>query len=216
MEILYDDNMITVCVKEPLVLSEKSADGKDILSLLDTYYKENGQDATAYPLHRLDFGVGGVMVFAKSREAAAKMSEQIQKDKLDKQYLAVVIGKPENDRGTYRDLLFKDSKKNKSFVVQRKRSGVREASLDYELIKTAEKDTLTLSLVRIKLHTGRSHQIRVQFSSRKTPLYGDRKYGAKEGNAIALWSYHLAFSHPQTNEMMIFEKNPSQGIWELF
>lgn len=216
MEILYDDNYITVCVKEPLMLSEKSPDGNDILSHLDKYYAESRQNATAYPLHRLDFGVGGVMVFAKSRDAAAKMSELIQKGKLDKQYLAVVIGKPEKNFGTYRDLLFKDSKKNKSFVVQRKRSGVREASLDYEVIKTAEKDTLTLSLVRIRLHTGRSHQIRVQFSSRKTPLYGDRKYGAKAGNSIALWSYRLAFTHPQTNELMLFEKSPPKGVWDMF
>ncbi len=216
MEILYDDNYITVCVKEPMTLSEKSDSGDDILSKLDAYYKENEQAASAYPLHRLDFGVGGVMVFAKNREAAAKMSALIQEGKLDKQYYAVISGKPSEEKGTYRDLLFKDSKKNKSFVVDRKRAGVREAVLDYELVNTKVISGEELSLVRIKLHTGRSHQIRVQFSSRKTPLYGDRKYGAKLGDAIALWSCSLSFPHPKTKIITKIEKEPQGGVWDNF
>lgn len=216
MEILYDDKYITLCIKDPKLLSEKSENGQDILTMLDEYYSISNQNAKAFPLHRLDFGVGGVMVFAKSSESAAKMSALIQNGGLVKEYMAVVCGNPGENSGTYRDLLFKDSKKNKSFVVTKKRTGVKEAVLDYELTNTKETADGNFSLVRIRLHTGRSHQIRVQFSSRNIPLYGDRKYGAKQGKEIALWSYRLSFTHPYTKDSLVFEKIPHGEIWEMF
>lgn len=216
MEILYDDKYITLCVKNPKLLSERSENGQDILTKLDEYYVDSNQNAKAFPLHRLDFGVGGVMVFAKSSEAAAKMSALIQNGTLIKEYMAVTFGVPEEREGTYRDYLFKDSKKNKSFVVTKKRAGVKEAVLDYEVTGTRETDKGTLSLVKIRLHTGRSHQIRVQFSSRNMPLYGDKKYGAGSGKEIALWSYRLSFTHPYTKKELVFTKIPTGEIWELF
>lgn len=216
MKILYDDKHISVCIKDPMLLSEKSSSGNDILSKLDAYYKESGQSAKAYPLHRLDFGVGGVMVFAKSPQSAAKISAEIQQGRLEKHYLAIVSGAPEENEGVYNDLLFKDSKKNKVFVVDRKRAGVREAKLEYKVVDTKDIDKTKLSLVKIRLYTGRSHQIRVQFASRHTPLYGDRKYGAKQGNNIALWSHKLKFTHPATKEELEFESFPKTGIWDMF
>ena len=216
MEILYDDNYITVCVKEPMMLSEKSSTGNDIISALDEYYNQSGQSANAYPIHRLDFGVGGVMVFAKSHEAAAKMSALIADGALEKEYLAVVSGRPQEENGIYEDLLFKDSKKNKSFVVKRKRAGVRDAKLAYKVIDSETIDGEAFSLVRIKLYTGRSHQIRVQFSSSNMPLYGDRKYGSKTGNDIALWSFRLVIMHPKTRERMEFSKLPEADIFTCF
>ncbi|MBO7148252.1 MAG: RluA family pseudouridine synthase [Clostridia bacterium] len=213
MKILYDDKDITVCIKDPDLLSEKSENGADILTKLEEHF---GGEFTFFPLHRLDFGVGGTMVFAKNKKAAAKMSEMVANREMSKEYLAVVTGVPEESTGIYRDLLFKDSKKNKSFVVDRKRAGVKEASLEYEVTQSREINGEVFSLVKIKLHTGRSHQIRVQFSSRKMPLYGDRKYGAKTGSDIALWSYRLTFNHPSSGETVKFSKLPTGGIWDEF
>ena len=216
MEILHDDKHITVCIKVPGLLSEKSESGNDILTVLDEHYKSNGQAAKAYSLHRLDHGVGGVMVFSKTHASAAKMSALIAEGKLEKEYLAVVFGKPEKSEGVFEDLLFKDSKKNKSFVVNRKRAGVREAKLSYVTLDTQTIDSELYSLVRIKLYTGRSHQIRVQFSSRKLPLYGDRKYGAPKGRDIALWSHKLTFTHPFTGKEIVISALPEGGIWDEF
>ena len=216
MKILYDDNYITVCIKPPALLSEKSDTGNDIISALENFYLANSYPAEIYPLHRLDRGVGGVMVFAKGRDAAAKMSALIANGALEKEYLAIVTGVPDKQSGIYEDLLFKDSRKNKSFVVDRKRAGVREAKLSYRVIETKSIDAKTFSLVKIKLYTGRSHQIRVQFSSRKMPLYGDRKYGSSNGRDIALFSYRLAFTHPITDEKIEIKSIPQGDIWESF
>ncbi len=216
MDILYNDRDITVCIKEPSLLSEKSTNGADVLTKLEKHLSENGESSAVFPLHRLDFGVGGTMAFAKNKLAAAKMSELIAARKMDKEYLAVLIGVPKEINGTFDDLLFKDSHKNKSFVVDRERAGVKRALLEYTLIKTAEHNDVTLSLVKIRLHTGRSHQIRVQFSHRKLPLYGDRKYGAKSGKEIALWSYKLSFIHPKTGKELKFSSLPEGEIWKIF
>lgn len=213
MKILYDDKDVTVCIKDPDLLSEKSENGADILTKLEEHF---GEKSTFFPLHRLDFGVGGTMVFAKNKKAAAKMSEIIANRQMAKEYLAVVAGSPEESTGTYCDLLFKDSRKNKSFVVDRKRAGVKEASLEYEALECREIDGEVFSLVKIKLHTGRSHQIRVQFSHRKMPLYGDRKYGSKVGSDIALWSYRLTFNHPVSGEEMSISSLPTGDIWDRF
>ena len=158
-------------------------------------------------VHRLDRPVGGVMVFAKTKKSAAHISKQIQENTFKKTYLAIADGIIEKKQGIYKDLLFKDSKKNRSYVVKRVRKGVREASLEYEIIKQME----SKSMVQVLLHTGRTHQIRVQFASRNMPLVGERKYSELDDPCeIALWSYRIAFAHPKTGEKMEFTHQPPE------
>ncbi len=203
--ILYEDRAVVVCIKPPALLSQ-AGNGEDILQVLGRQV-----DCTLYPVHRLDRGVGGVMVFAKTSKAAAALSTAIQKREFEKEYLCVVRGRPAEDSGVYKDLLLHDKARNKTFVVDRIRGGVKDASLEYRVL--AERDGL--SLIRVKLHTGRTHQIRVQFSSRKTPLVGDGKYGGGSGQ-ISLWSFHLAFPHPNTGKLLSFSHLPEGDVWQQF
>ncbi len=214
IKILYEDKHITVCVKPPLVLSqqdEKRSD--DMVSLLSKQTKVQHKC-----VHRLDFGVGGTMVYAKNDTSAAKLSCSIQNGSFEKEYLAVIHGVPQEKSGIYKDLLFKDSRKNKSFVVDRIRKGVKEAILEYRVLDTKKTEKGILSLIRIKLHTGRTHQIRVQFASRKTPLYGDGKYGSSTNEKItALWSYKTTFPHPLTKREVLFKSLPDTDFpWNTF
>ena len=158
------------------------------------------------------------MVYAKTDTAASVLSRQIQNKELQKEYLAVVFGCPTEKSGIYKDLLFKDSSKNKSYVVDRMRKGVKEASLEYNVLDSKETEKGLMSLTWIRLHTGRTHQIRVQFSSRKTPLYGDGKYGSKTNEkTTALWSYRLSFNHPVTNKPLSFTSHPDGSFpWCAF
>ncbi len=214
IKILYEDKNITVCVKPPLILSQQDEKGSaDMVSLLSAQTKVQHKC-----VHRLDFGVGGTMVYAKNDVAASKLSAAIQNRSFEKEYLAVIYGIPQEKSGTYKDLLFKDSKKNKSYVVDRVRKGVKEASLEYRLLDTKETEKGPLSLVWIKLHTGRTHQIRVQFASRKTPLLGDGKYGSRTNEKVtALWSYRTTFPHPLTQKNLSFESLPDNHFpWNLF
>ena len=176
MEILFEDRDIVVCVKPAGLDSEHelpAALGNSI-----------------YTVHRLDKNVGGVMVYAKNKEAAAELSKQIQNGQMVKEYFALVEGTPPEE-GVLEDLLFKDSKKNKVFVVDRQRAGVKAAKLAYKRLTAGER-----SLVRVRLYTGRSHQIRVQFASRGFPLVGDKKYGARgKEKEIGLFSCCLTFEH---------------------
>ncbi len=201
MKILFEDESIIVCIKERGIISQSdSAGGISMITEL-----EKRCNCKIFPLHRLDKEVGGVMVYAKTKSAAAGLSKDIQEHKFIKEYIALIHGTPENSRGEMRDLLFKDSKKNKSYVVKRERKGVKEALLDYELLESNN----GFSKVLIKLHTGRTHQIRVQFAFRKMPLCGDKKYGAKdESNTIGLWSYRITFNHPITGESLSFSEIP--------
>ena len=197
--ILHEDRDIVVCVKPVGTLSEKG--GMPEILVQSCAAKE------IYTVHRLDRAVGGVMVYAKTAEAAAKLSAAMGAGDFKKQYQAVVHGRPAEDSGVMRDLLFKDSAKNKSYVVKRMRKGVKEAELEYSVIESRA----DMSLVKITLHTGRSHQIRVQFSSRKMPLVGDVKYGSSRKDCnIALWSASLAFPHPKSGERMCFSANPPE------
>ena len=166
--ILYLDNAILVCVNPAGILSQGAPEGGTDLPVLLSR-QCGGQ---VYPIHRLDRGVGGVMVYARTKPAAGALSRAVQLGALKKEYLCIVSGGPEAAEGIYRDLLFHDSTRNKTFVVQRLRKGVKEASLSYRVLDTSG----NRSLVRIQLHTGRTHQIRVQFASRGMPLLGDRKY----------------------------------------
>lgn len=207
MEILFEDKDILVCIKPVGLLSQSDAKGgASMISLLQEH-----TGSTVYPLHRLDREVGGVMVYAKTKTAAAELSKDIAEHNFKKEYLALVHGIPERSCGEMRDLLFKDSRKNKSFVVKRIRKGVKEAILEYEVLNSKN----GLSLVKVLLHTGRTHQIRVQFASRKMPLVDDRKYGASDDfENIGLWSYKITFNHPKTKEKLSFEKMPQNFMAE--
>ena len=192
MQILYDDKEIAVCIKPVGVDSEQ-----EMPQLL-----ENALHCQIYPLHRLDKNVGGVMVFAKTKAAAAKFSQLIQQGEMVKEYVAMVHGTPP-ENGDWQDLLFKDSRKNKVFVVKRQRAGVKSARLEFNRLTAGEE-----SLVHIRLHTGRSHQIRVQFSSRGYPLVGDHKYGSKaQATAPMLHSCKITF--PYKGQLCTFENYPS-------
>lgn len=219
IDILYEDKDLIVCIKPVGVLSQPGLEeGEDMLALLSSYFSDKVETALAGLVHRLDRNVGGLMVFSKNKLANSKLSKEIQEQNFHKEYLAVVHNEPEEKEGIYKDLLFKDSRKNKSFVVQRVRKGVKEASLEYKVLESVETEKGRLSLVKIRLHTGRTHQIRVQFASRKTPLIGDGKYGSKDNNCeIGLWSYRLVFKHPnKKKDIDITKETPNVYPWNLF
>lgn len=198
MEIIFQDKDIVVAIKPPEILSQGDERGR--ANAVDILKEMTGSEI--FPVHRLDKGVGGVMVFAKNARAAAELSKQVSERTMEKTYLAVVHGEIAENSGRLEDMLFFDRGKNKSFVVKRERRGVKKAALDYECLSKGEGK----SLVRVKLITGRTHQIRVQFSSRGYPLYGDRRYGARdEEKNIALLSKEISFLHPKTGERMTFE-----------
>ena len=192
MEILYSDRDIIVCVK-PVGLDSEHA----VPEALKADFPGD-----IFPIHRLDLNVGGVMVYARTKPAAASLSKAVQEGTLIKEYRAIVHGTPE-DSGDWEDLLWKDPKKNKVFVVRRVRGGVKKAHLTYtRLFASAE-----YSEVLVRLYTGRTHQIRVQFASRGFPLLGDHKYGARDAHkAPLLFSYRLTF--PYKNKSLIFSKEP--------
>lgn len=206
MEILFEDNDILVCIKPQGIVSQSDEKCESMITLLQEHTGN-----TVYPLHRLDREVGGVMVYAKNHFAASVLSKDIAQHKFKKEYMALVHGKPEETCGEMRDLLFKDSRKNKSYVVKRIRKGVKEALLEYYVINSKD----GLSLVKVLLHTGRTHQIRVQFASRKMSLAGDKKYGADDDfKNIGLWSYKITFNHPKTKQTLEFEKTPQNFMGE--
>lgn len=191
MELLFSDQAIVVCVKPVGLDSEHELPAalKEIL----------GGDL--FPIHRLDKNVGGVMVFARTKQAAASLSKAVQEGTMVKEYVAMVHGTPP-ETGDWADFLFKDSRKNKVFVVKKERKGVKQARLEFRRLREGE-----TSLVRIRLHTGRSHQIRVQFASRGLPLVGDHKYGSHDQvTAPMLYSCKLTF--PYRGETRSFEKLP--------
>ena len=191
MELLYSDNQILVCVKPVGLDSEMEVPNalKEILG------------GEIFPIHRLDKNVGGVMVYARTKQAAASLSKAVQEGAMMKEYVAKVHGTPP-ESGDWEDLLWKDSNKNKVFVVKRQRAGVKKARLEFRRLSAGEE-----SLVRVRLHTGRSHQIRVQFSSRGFPLVGDHKYGARDDRkAPMLFSCRLTF--PYQGQSRSFEKLP--------
>lgn len=191
MEILFSNRDIVLCVKPVGLDSEIQMPA----ALKETLGGE------IYPVHRLDKNVGGVMIFARTQAAAASLSKAIQEGKLIKEYVALVHGNPP-ESGDWEDLLWKDSRKNKVFVVKRMRGGVKKARLEFTRLTSGEE-----SLVRIRLHTGRSHQIRVQFASRGYPLVGDHKYGARDNvPAPMLFSCKLTFPHK--GKLLEFEKLP--------
>ena len=209
----FEDENIIICVKPAGVLSQFSEKDENMISILNEYFEKSEKNCQAYPVHRLDRETSGLIVYAKNSRAAAKLSEQIAKNEIKKRYFAVIKGSPEEKSGVLKDLLFRDKQKNKSYVVKRKRGGVKEASLEYEVIGESD----GMSLVDILLHTGRTHQIRVQFSSRKMPLFGDGRYGGGGGN-LALFAHTLEFCHPVSGERMVFSEKPDMTVdpWNMF
>lgn len=208
MKILYNDKDICVCVKPVGVDSES-----EFPKLLEGELGES-----VYPVHRLDKAVGGVMVYAKTKEAAGVLSREVSERKIIKEYFCVVSGKPLKDEDILEDLLYRDKAKGKTYVVDRMRKGVKDAKLEYKVCESKVTDAGTISLLRVKLYTGRTHQIRVQFASRKLPLLGDRRYGGdKSVKDIALFSARLAFCHPITNEPLDFNELPEKVFpWNEF
>ncbi len=210
MEVLYLDEDILVCIKPPRVLSTDEPGGVPELAR-----QELGQpEADVRTVHRLDRVVSGVMVLARSAQAASELSRQIREGSFQKEYMAVIHGSPAQDQGQLRDLLYRDKARRMTMVAQEPGKGIQEALLDYQVLGRRE----GLSLVKIRLHTGRTHQIRVQFASRGMPLVGERKYSTLEDDCqIALWSHALGFVHPTTGKPMSIRKQPSREYpWELF
>ena len=172
-----------------------------------------GERHTVRTVHRLDRVVSGLMVLARNAGAASELSRQIRENEFEKEYMAVIHGVPENPSGTLRDLLGRDKARRMTYVAREPGKGIQEAVLDYRVLASRD----GLSRVRIRLHTGRTHQIRVQFASRGMPLVGERKYDTREDPCeIALWSCRLAFNHPKTGERMEFYHDPPEVYpWDI-
>ena len=195
MEILYSDRDLAVCIK-PVGLDSEAQVPAELKQQLGGEF---------FPVHRLDLNVGGVMVYARNQKTAAELSRAVQQGAMVKEYVAMVHGTPP-ESGDWEDLLWKDSRKNKVFAVKRMRGGVKKARLEFTRLTAGE-----TSLVRVRLHTGRSHQIRVQFSSRGFPLVGDHKYGSRdERTAPLLWSCRLTF--PRRGKPCVFEALPDWAV----
>ena len=191
MDILYSDHNIAVIIK-PVGLDSEQEIPAAITQALG---------GEVFPIHRLDKNVGGVMVYARTKTAAASLSKAVQEGLMIKEYVALVHGMPP-EAGDWEDFLFKDSRKNKVFVVKRERKGVKKARLEFKRLSEGEN-----SLVHVRLHTGRSHQIRVQFASRGFPLVGDHKYGSRDGaTAPKLFSCRLTF--PYRGTTVVYEALP--------
>ncbi len=219
LNVLYEDNHIIVVEKIVNIPSQADKTGDiDMLTVIKNYLKEKyNKPGNVYLglVHRLDRPVGGVMVFAKTSKAAGRLSESIRVKEFEKKYLVVVNGKVTPTKGTFEDYLLKNEKKNMSKVVPEKTKNSKYANLDYEVLKYNEE--INLSVVKVHIHTGRHHQIRVQFSSRDHSIYGDQKYGGRgHGKQIALWAYSLGFPHPITKEKMEFKVLPEiNGTWKI-
>ena len=214
LHIVFEDKYLLLCVKPVGVLSEDSESGASMPRLLCAHYSALRQPNYIATVHRLDKITGGLMIFSRRREVTGKLIAAVAAHQVEKEYLAVLRDHPEEKEAELTDLLFRDAAKNKSYVVKRMRKGVREAKLSYRVLAETEE----LTLVRVRLHTGRTHQIRVQFASRGLPLLGDIRYGSKDPKCTAsLWSYRLALTHPLTGEKIdVCQPPPAQYPWNLF
>ena len=203
MELIHIDRDIVVCIKPPRVLSTDEPGG-----LPDLIREALGEsNANIRTVHRLDRVVSGLMVLARTNKSAAELSRQIREGEFQKEYLAVVHGAPEKPMGTLQDLLLRNKAEKKTYVVTQPGKDVQEAILNYELLSQSNH----ISKVRIELVTGRTHQIRAQFSGRGMPLVGDRKYSLFEDDCeIALWSHKIAFNHPYTKQRLEFIQEPPE------
>lgn len=221
LNVAYEDNHVIVVVKpQNIPTQEDESKDKDLLTMVKEYIKEKeNKPGNVYVglVHRLDRPTGGVMVFAKTSKAASRLAEQMKNGEFQKKYLTVVNGKPREKRGKLVNFLQKNARTNTVQVVPELTTNAKRAELDYEVLDVKEK----VSLVKIDLHTGRSHQIRVQMKHIGCPVYGDVKYGGDilaKGHNLALWSYELKFIHPTTKENMTFKVYPpeTQVPWKVF
>ncbi len=219
LNVIYEDNHIIVVEKPVNIPSQGDKTGDiDMLTIIKEYLKEKyNKPGNVYLglIHRLDRPVGGVMVFAKTSKAAARLSEQVREKVFQKTYLVIVDGRMESPKGELKDYLLKNEKNNLSKVVKEGTKNAKLAILDYEELKYNPE--IDLSVLKINLHTGRHHQIRVQLSSRNHSIYGDQKYGERgRGKQIALWAYELKIVHPITKEEMVFKSVPEKiGSWKI-
>lgn len=210
MDFVYMDDDILVAIKPARVLSTDEPGGMPQL----VREALGDGEADVRTVHRLDRVVSGLMVLARNAEAASELSRQVRQGEFEKEYMAVVHGKPEQTEGTLRDLLYRDKARRMTMVAAEPAKGVQEAILHYRVMDARE----DLSKVRIQLETGRTHQIRVQFASRGMPLVGERKYSTLEDPCeIALWSCRLCFRHPKTGKTMTFFREPPAVYpWDIF
>ena len=219
LNVIYEDNHIIVVEKPVNIPSQGDKTGDiDMLTIIKQYLKEKyNKPGNVYLglVHRLDRPVGGVMVFAKTSKAAARLSEQVREKIFRKKYLVIVNGKFKDNKGVLEDYLLKNEKTNMSRVVTEETKSAKYAKLDYEVLKYDSE--LNLSVLRINLYTGRHHQIRVQLSSRGHSIYGDQKYGGRgHGKQICLWAYELTIQHPITKEDMTFKAIPNkEKSWKI-
>lgn len=218
--ILHEDNHIIVVLKPQNVPScEDESKDLDMLTMIKEYIREKyNKTGNVYLglVHRLDRPTGGVMVFAKSSKAASRLSEQLKSGDFEKRYYAVLMGTPKEEKATLTHYMKKNAVNNMVYVCPSTVQGAKFAELEYEILQKTDQ----LSLADVRLHTGRSHQIRVQMSAIGTPLYGDMRYGgekAKKGH-LALWAYYLSFTHPVSKERMVFRVQPPKDNtpWNLF
>lgn len=201
LNILYADNDIFVCIKPARVLSTDEPGGLPELVRMAL----GDAKADVRTVHRLDRVVSGVMVLARNARSASELSRQIREDEFAKEYVAVIHGQPAESSGTLKDLLYRDKARKMTMVASEPSKGVQEAILDYQVLSGKAE----MSRVKVLLHTGRTHQIRVQFASRGMPLVGERKYCTLEDPCeIALWSYRIAFTHPTTGKRVEFSWEP--------
>ena len=210
IQLLYIDNDLAVCSKPAGVLSESPGMPDLLIQQLRR---------PVYPVHRLDQTTGGAMVFAFSPETCNALQKLFQQDLVVKDYLAVISGRPETDVGVFHDLLFHDRKNNKTFVVSSRRKGVREASCEWHVLSTLPHGSDTISLVSVRLHSGRTHQIRIQFASRGFPLVGDKKYGSRiSAHLPSLWASRITFKHPCAHgkTVDVVSSPPDLSPWNLF
>ncbi len=215
--LLYYDRAVAVCDKPVGVLSELGS-ARNLPDLAAAALAERGEAGELRTVHRLDKAVGGLCVLARTGEAAGKLIAQIADRSAQKEYFAVLRGRPEADAAELEDLLFHDSRVNKTYVVRRPRKGVRTAKLSYRVLDSTERDGQALTLVRVRLHTGRTHQIRAQFSARGLPLLGDVRYGSRDPRCeVSLRACYLRFLHPETGKPMeFFLPPPREYPWDLF
>ena len=221
VKIIYEDTEKLIVEKPAGVLTQSARSfDTDLVSEVLTYRRSKKETAYAAVINRLDRPVGGLVLFAKTKQAAARLSKEMQQNTLNKQYYALICGKPEQSKGTFVDYLQKDAKANLSKVVSKESKEAKRAELEYEVLKTVyvqAHEQMPVTLVKIHLITGRHHQIRVQFASRKHPLYGDGKYGSRQKGSIALQSCGLRFVHPDTGKPMAFSLPlPAAAPWKEF
>lgn len=214
LQIIYEDEAVVVCHKLPgIPVQTQKAGQQDMVSLLRNYYTRKKKDNQIFVVHRLDQPVEGVMVFARTKEAAAKLSRQVQERQMDKQYLAVVQGVLEEKSGVLENYLLRDGRTNTSKVVSKETAGAKMARLSYEV----EREISGASLVRVQLETGRHHQIRVQMAYAGHPLVGDKKYNpdcATGYQPIGLCSVKTSFAHPSTGKQMEFVVEPQGTVFK--